>query len=190
MKVSGNQRPTQAVERTDTALSRGPAARRVRRPSGRPRKRPSRMLQKLIAAGLAITGFVALWLALAGGPRNPSILAAIVRFLAATLLSKARAVAQSLRALVGKPVVVAVWGTALPASERPLVIASVTSFGAGLLIRLQNGVRAELLKVAQPQRASFKDGTLIVPEAAYVQWEGKRLARQAGHDALVLRSAA
>lgn len=148
------------------------------------------MARKLIAVGLAAAGVGALSLALTDRARTLSIGAAVLFLLAAMLLSNLRALALPLRELVGKPVVVTAWGTPLPTSAPQLVVASVSSFGAGLLIRLQTGERAELLKVAQPRSASYDSGTLLVPQAAYVQWAGKRLVRQAGQDALVLRAVA
>ena len=149
------------------------------------------MARKLIAVGLAAAGVGALSLALTDRARTLSIGAAVFfLLLAAILLSNSRALALPLRELVGKPVVVTAWGTPLPTSASQLVVASVSSFGAGLLIRLQTGECAELLKVAQPRSASYNSGTLLVPQAAYVQWAGKRLVRQAGQDALVLRAAA
>ena len=149
------------------------------------------MARKLIAVALAVTGIGALGVAITGRATVASIFVSVVLlFLAATLLSTARSLALALRQLVGRPVVVAAWGAPLPANAPTLIVTSVSSFGAGLLIRLQNGERAELLKVAQPQRATFQSGKLVVPEAAYVQWAGKRLARQAGHQALVLWAAA
>ena len=147
--------------------------------------------RKALAAVLTILGLAALCLASTGWATMPSIVAAaVLLFLAASLLSKARTLALSVRELVGRSVVVAAWGTPLPANGPQLVLAAASSFGAGLLIRLQAGGRTELLKVAQPQCGSFEGDSLVVPEAAYVQWAGKRLPRKAGQHAVVLRAAA
>jgi hypothetical protein len=148
-------------------------------------------MNRFIAAALVIAGIAAFVLVGTGRIGAVGILAGLVPlFLAATLLAKARGLAVSLRELIGAPVVVTAWGAPLPAVAPQLVMSSVSSLGAGLLIRLQNGERAELLKVAQPEGGSFENGTLVVPQAAYVQWAGKRLAQQTGSNALVLRAAA
>lgn len=146
-------------------------------------------MSRFIAAALAIAGLSVLLLVSTGRVGFAGLLAAMVLlFLAATLLARARGLVVPLRELVGRPVVVTSWGTPLSAAAPQLVMSSVSSFGAGLLIRLRDGDRAELLKVAQPEGASFESGTLVVQQAAYVQWAGKRVARQAGHHAVVLRA--
>jgi hypothetical protein len=144
--------------------------------------------RNLAATGFAIAGLTALALAFLGRGRTVSLAAAVLfLFLAGTLLSSARRVSTLLREFVGKRVVVTVWGAPLTAEAPALVMTSVSSLGAGLLIRLQHGTKPQLLKVAQPKRAAFEGGRLVVPEAAYVQWAGRRLARQPGHDAVLLR---
>jgi hypothetical protein len=43
-----------------------------------------------------------------------------------------------------------------------------------------------LLKVAQPRSWRVEHGGLVIQDAAYVQWAGKRLARVAGVPAVTL----
>lgn len=148
--------------------------------------------QQLLAVVLALTGFTALALAGGGTPRAAAVVVAVVCFLfAGSTLSRAGRLAAQLRRLVGRRVVVTVWGTPLGSPGEELTLASASAFGAGLLMRLGSpGSGASiLLKVAQPRKASTTDSGLVVQEAAYVQWDGKRLPRQAGPDAVVLVAA-
>jgi hypothetical protein len=150
------------------------------------------MSYQLRGVGLALAGFIALALAVAGTARAPAIAAAVVFFLlAGSTLSRARRLAAPLRRLVGRRVAVTVWGSPLGSPGEELALTSASAFGAGLLIRLRpaGSETAVLLKVAQPQKARVTDSGLVVQEAAYVQWAGKRLPRQAGSDAVVLIAA-
>jgi hypothetical protein len=84
-----------------------------------------------------------------------------------------------------------VWGGILPGiGTSSLEVDSVTSFGAGLLIRLRTADAGSplLLKVAQPRGARSLDGRVEIEQARYVSWAGKRLPRSpdAGVPALVL----
>lgn len=148
--------------------------------------------QQLLGVVLALTGFTALALAVAGTARAAAVVAGVVCFLfAGSTLSRAGRLAAQLRRLVGRRVVVTVWGTPLGSPGEELTLASASAFGAGLLMRLSlaESQTSILLKVAQPQQASTTDNGLVVREAAYVQWAGKRLPRQAGPDAVVLVAA-
>jgi hypothetical protein len=47
-----------------------------------------------------------------------------------------------------------------------------------------------LLKVAQPRSWLVEDSRVVIGEAAYVQWAGKRLARAEGFPAVAISSVA
>ena len=117
----------------------------------------------------------------------PGIGVAVVAFLVAvTAMSAANRIASSLVGLVGKRVVVEVWGAPIPVTgDRHLVVQSVTAFGAGLLIRLRATADAPgvLLKVAQPKAAIVSETGAEIHEAAYVSWAGTKLTRGAGGEA-------
>jgi hypothetical protein len=150
------------------------------------------MSRQLRAALLALAGIGALALAVAGTARGAALAAAVVwLLLAGSTLSRASRVAVPLRRFVGRRVAVTVWGAPLGSPGEELALTSVTAFGAGLLMRLSTpgSKTAVLLKVAQPQGANVTDSGLVVQEAAYVQWAGKRLPRQASRDAVVLVAA-
>jgi hypothetical protein len=138
---------------------------------------------------LATAGTAALALALLGrGSMFGIVVAVMLLLLAADVLSQAGRISSELRPLVGKRVKVTVWGAPLVASAEQLELASASSFGAGLLLRLRVGTTGPvLLKIAQPKAAMFEAGALVIPDAAYVQWAGSRLPRVAGHPALLLQ---
>jgi hypothetical protein len=111
-------------------------------------------------------------------------------FLATTLGHVAR-LAESLRGFEGRLVVVLVWGAPLLGeANAALRLEAVKAVGAGLLIYL-SGSKAPrtLLKVAQPRAWRFEDARLIVEQAAYVQWDGRRLPRADGVPAVSLGTA-
>ena len=97
--------------------------------------------------------------------------------------------ATSLHPLLGKSVLVEVWGAPLSGQ---LELSAVSAFGAGLLIRSRRGAEGKpvLLKVAQPTEWSLDDRGFVVREAAYVSWTGRRLPRQKGCPALRLSASA
>jgi hypothetical protein len=109
----------------------------------------------------------------------------------ATSLSQAGRLAVSLRSLRGRAIDALVWGAPVAGSSAVgLRVESVGAVGAGLLIYLSDrgGSRA-LLKVAQPRSWRVEDARVIVDDAAYVQWAGRRLPRAEGLPALEIRVA-
>ena len=114
-----------------------------------------------------------------------------VMFAAATLLSRAGQLARPLRALRGRAVDVRVWGSSLPGGGESFRLESVRPFGAGLLLWLRpmDGGSRTLLKVAQPGAAHHHERGLEILEAAYVQWDGRRVPRVEGTPAVMLVAA-
>ena len=106
-----------------------------------------------------------------------------------TSLSHAGRIAVSLRNLRQRDVAAVVWGVPIVGSAPgSLRVESIGAVGAGLLFYLsQSGDARTLLKVAQPRSWRVEHGGLIVQEAAYVQWAGKRLARAQGVPAVTIR---
>ena len=107
----------------------------------------------------------------------------------ATALSHANAIAVSLVPLIGTRVSVRVWGQALEGGSVGLKIAAIRAAGAGLLIYLQETAvgREQLLKVAQPSKATIEATLVAIESAAYVSWGGKKLQQAAGVPALATR---
>jgi hypothetical protein len=121
---------------------------------------------------------------------TPFILPAIVMALlclmfAATKLSRAGRIAPGLQPMLGKPVDIRVWGTPITGFR----IHTVRAFSAALLFLLEpvGGGKTTLLKVAQPQPARPDEQGLVIPDARYMQWAGKRMPRVEGLPALEMK---
>jgi hypothetical protein len=120
--------------------------------------------------------------------RLPALLVALILlFLAATSLSRATRIADSLPPLANRLVQVRVWGNALPV-EAALEVDSIRSFGAALLIHLRpaGGGARHLLKVAQPGPGRVQPGRLEIPHAAYISWAGTKLHRDVERQQMAL----
>ena len=85
-----------------------------------------------------------------------------------------------------------VWGVPIRSrTASGLRVESVGAVGAGLLIYLKDAEETKtLLKVAQPRSWRVEDGRVVIDDAAYVQWAGKRLARVEGHPAVAVTTLA
>jgi hypothetical protein len=107
-----------------------------------------------------------------------------------TSLSQAGRLAAALQGLKRRSVNAAVWGAPIRGPETAdLRVESVGAVGAGLLIYLSGlGSAKTLLKVAQPRSWRVEDARVVIDEAAYVQWAGKRLARAEGVPAIAIES--
>lgn len=107
-------------------------------------------------------------------------------FLAGSFLGKAGRLAAALRPLVGRTVRVEIWGMPPPGAGGDLFdVNSVTGFGAGLLLHFlpdSDGPGA-VLKVAQPGSERLEDTRVEIGAAAYVSWDGKKVAPPAGTSA-------
>jgi len=136
---------------------------------------------KIAAFALLILGTAALAVGAAMHRVRPAaIVVALVLFLGCgTLLSKAGGLARGLASWVNKRVHVEVWGSALPGQgESVFEVHAVRALGAGLHIYLRHGNEPPRdLKVAQPRLATLGESQVIIREAAYVQWAGKRIPR-------------
>jgi hypothetical protein len=107
-------------------------------------------------------------------------------FLAASFLGKAGRLAAALRPLVGRAVRVEIWGMPPPgAGDALFEVASVTGFGAGLLLHLlpDSDGPGTVLKVAQPGSEKLEDMRIEIGAAAYVSWAGTKIAPPAGSSA-------
>ena len=100
--------------------------------------------------------------------------------------------AVSLRGLRRRAINAVVWGEPIRGGRAAgLRVWSVGAVGAGLLIYLMDEEETKtLLKVAQPRSWLVEDGRVVIGEAAYVQWEGKRLVRAEGFPAVAISSVA
>lgn len=146
----------------------------------------------LLRAGLIVSGLAAA-VAAAITSRAAFLMVAVgLLFPVLTSLSQAGRLAASLQGLRHRSVDAVVWGAPLRGREAgALRVESVGAAGAGLLIHLTSpGMVRTLLKVAQPRSWRSADGRVVIGDAAYVQWEGKRLARAEGVPAVEIRTTA
>ena len=139
----------------------------------------------LMAAGVT-TGVV--WAS--GRAPHPFVpVVALFLFLAgASLFVKTSKLAESLRPLVGKSVLVQVWGAELPGQPGlEFTVHAVRALGPGLHLYLRppDG-RPTNLKVAQPRDASVSDHGMEIRDAKYVQWRGRKIPKVPGAKALAL----
>src|SRR5262249_5992759 len=129
----------------------------------------------LLRVVLGATGVAAI--AAAAMISRPSLLfVALLSFLpVATALSQAGRGATRIRCFEHRFVSAVVWGVPIRgASPGALRVESVGAAGAGLLVYLRSPMGARtLFKVAQPRSWRFNEGSLIIDEAAYVQWAGE-----------------
>ena len=96
-------------------------------------------------------------------------------------------IVSALHPFVGHAVRVMVWGAQI-IDESPLIVDSVRSFGAGLLIFIRRGAGGPrtLLKVAQPKHLSVVDGRVEIAQARYVSWGGRKLTMTPGVAAVTI----
>jgi hypothetical protein len=138
-----------------------------------------------------IAGRLAVVAAAAMTSRSILLVVALLLLLAvATSLSQAGRLAVSLQGLKGQAINAVVWGTPIRGAEAAgLHVESVGAVGAGLLITLMDAGQVKTrLKVAQPRSWLVEDGRVVIADAAYVQWAGKRLARADGFPAIAIES--
>ena len=146
----------------------------------------------LVRIGL-VAGSLAVVAAAVMTSRGSFLVVAVLLLLAvATSLSQAGRLAASLQGLKGRAINAVVWGTPVRgAGAAGLRVESVGAVGAGLLIYVLDVAEAKtLLKVAQPRSWLVEDGRVVIGDASYVQWAGKRLARAEGFPALDINSVA
>src|SRR5262249_54493978 len=135
----------------------------------------------LVRIGL-VAGSLAVVAAAVMTSRGSLLVVAVLLLLAvATSLSQAGRLAASLQGLKGRAIDAVVWGTPVRgAGAAGLRVESVGAVGAGLLIYVLDVEARTLLKVAQPRSWLVEDGRVVIGDASYVQWAGKRLARAEG----------
>ena len=116
------------------------------------------------------------------------VLAVLLLLPLGTSLSQAGRIAASVPGLRRRAVDAVVWGVPIvEAAAGGVHVDSIGALGAGLLIYLSHsGSARTLLKVAQPRAWRIEKGRLIINDAAYVQWAGKRLVRAQGFPALTI----
>jgi hypothetical protein len=107
----------------------------------------------------------------------------------ATSLSQAGRLAAALHGFRHIEIDATVWGAPIPRSRTGAFrVRSVGAVGAGLLISLTDGDEKEtLLKIAQPRSWRVDAARVVVQDAAYVQWAGRKLARAEGLPAVVIQ---
>ena len=145
---------------------------------------------RALRVGVLICGLAAI-AAAALTSRIAFLAIAVICFIGlASSLGEAGRLVQSLRDFEGRSVNVVVWGSAVQGKpDAPLRVETVGAVGAGLLIYLaSSGASRTLLKVAQPRAWRLENRHLVIGDAAYVQWAGKRLARQEGSSAVSISS--
>jgi len=145
---------------------------------------------KALRIGLLVGGVVSIAAAVFTSRIGVLAIAVICLLPLATSLGQAGRLAASLRDFEGRFVNVVVWGASLQGSVgAPLRVETVGAVGAGLLIYLTSSRASRtLLKVAQPRSWRLENERLIIDEAAYVQWAGRRLARAEGCSAVTISS--
>ena len=145
------------------------------------------MKRRLLAFVFLVCGVAALTYAAYGdGTRFAAVMVGLVSFFAAaTLLSRVATLSNQLESFKGKIVRVEGWGVDL-GQGAGLKVDSVRALGAGLHIYFSPGKH---LKIAQPRRSEIGSGSAIIADAAYVQWEERKITKPADRNipALVLR---
>ena len=149
----------------------------------------------VVRSPLGLAGLVAGSLAFGGAAVKSStgslfVVAVLLLVPVATSLSRAGRLAVSLQGLKRRRVDAAVRGVPICGPKAAgLRVESVGAVGAGLLIYLTDAEEVKtLLKVAQPRSRRVEEGRVVIDEAAYVQWAGKRLARAEGVPAVAITS--
>lgn len=96
--------------------------------------------------------------------------------LATSLLTSRRPLTRELQQLQGHVVNVRLWGASPPGSPGVLTLTAVNALGAGAHLFFSiEGCASMHLKVAQPQDPHFGSGTVVIPAARYVQWNGRKI---------------
>jgi hypothetical protein len=128
-----------------------------------------------------------------GGAAHPFIpvAALLICLVGASMFGSTARLAERTRPLVAKTVCALAWGTELPNHVGArFTVHSVRAFGPGLHIYLRpsEGAAPIHLKVAQPQKAESDESSLVISDAKYVQWAGRKVRKVAGAKALELRT--
>ena len=142
--------------------------------------------------GLVAGSLVAVVAAVMSSTGSLLVVAVLLLLPVATSLSQAGRLAASLQGLNLRAINAVVWGVPIRGPKAAgLRVESVGAVGAGLLIYLMDAEEEKtLLKVAQPRSWLVEEGRVVIDEAAYVQWAGKRLARVEGVPAVAITSVA
>lgn len=108
--------------------------------------------------------------------------------LATSLSTSRRPLTHALERFRNQAVEVRLWGVSPPdLLGAKLVITSVNALGAGLHVFFNvQGDGPRHLKVAQPQDPGLASDSVIIGSARYVQWNGKRVAREGSAPAVVI----
>ena len=144
----------------------------------------------LVRVTLIAVSLVAVAVAVMSSTGSLLVVAVLLLLPVATSLSQAGRLAASLQSLKRRAVDAVVWGVPIRGPKAAgLRVESVGAVGAGLLIYLMDTAEAKtLLKVAQPRSWLVEEGRVVIEDAAYVQWAGKRLARAEGVPAVAIMS--
>ena len=101
--------------------------------------------------------------------------------LATSLLTSRRPLTRALQQFQGHVVNVRLWGVSPPGSSGALTVTAVNALGAGAHVFFSLEGRPSMhLKIAQPQDPKLGAGTVVIPAARYVQWNGQKLPRAHG----------
>ena len=147
----------------------------------------------LVRAGLIAGSLAAVVAAVMTSTASLGVFAVVLLLPVGTSLGQAGRLAVSLQSLRQRAVAAIVWGTPIHGPrDTALRVESVGAVGAGLLIYLIDAENAKtLLKVAQPRSWRVGGGGgVVIDDAAYVQWAGRRLARAPGRPAVTIDSVA
>lgn len=141
----------------------------------------------LLRVGLIAGSLVAVAVAVMTSTFSLLVLAVLLLLPVATSLSQAGRLAAALQDQKQRAINVVVWGVPIRgARAAELRVESVGAVGAGLLIYLTDAEEKTLLKVAQPRSWLVGEDRVVIADAAYVQWAGKRLARAEGVAAVAI----
>jgi hypothetical protein len=144
----------------------------------------------LARVGLIAGSFAAIAAAAMTSTGSLLLVAVLLLLPVVTSMSQAGRLAVSLQGLKRRAINAVVWGVPIRGPKATgLRVEAVGAVGAGLLIYLMEAGEAKtLLKVAQPRSWLVEDGRVVINDAAYVQWAGKRITRVEGSPAVAINS--
>jgi hypothetical protein len=96
--------------------------------------------------------------------------------LVTSLLTSRRPLTHSLQRFQGHVVDLQIWGAPPPGSPSGLTVTAVNALGAGVHVFFSS----MHLKIAQPKDPQIGSTSVVIGNARYVQWDGRKVAPVAG----------
>jgi len=102
-----------------------------------------------------------------------------VGLLVTSLSTSRRPLTRALQQFDTRVVHVRLWGSPPPGCRGVLTVTAVNAIGAGVHVffSLDDGASMHL-KIAQPKDPEFGSGSVIIANARYVQWNGRKIPRE------------